>query len=206
MPEIDPNLYQILTLVLLAVIALALIGVVSALSGIKKSLSEGGGKVPAEPQAQPAPAEERPTPVEQPQPAAAVATSSPTPSEAAVPSGGFVPTEQEPPRAAAEPAPAEVAAAPEPAAAAPEPAAEPQEQPFERDGRWWFRRGNELLVYDETSGQWVPAPSAAPVGGAAAAGAAEPAASEGGFWKCPSCGAVNGSTATTCRMCFTARP
>ncbi|HYP22470.1 MAG TPA: hypothetical protein VEV43_02755, partial [Actinomycetota bacterium] len=24
---------------------------------------------------------------------------------------------------------------------------DPQEQPFERDGRWWFRRGDELLVY-----------------------------------------------------------
>jgi hypothetical protein len=27
-----------------------------------------------------------------------------------------------------------------------------------------------------------------------------------GFWKCPTCGAVNGSTATSCRMCFAARP
>ncbi|CAN5565309.1 hypothetical protein BH24ACT26_BH24ACT26_00780 [soil metagenome] len=107
---------------------------------------------------------------------------------------------------------------------------EPQEQPFERDGRWWFRRGAELLVYDEQTGQWLQAPG--PVAGAAgrpgaqASGATEAAASafpesqqstetmsssgsqeaSGGFWKCPSCGAVNGSTATSCRMCFTARP
>ena len=31
-------------------------------------------------------------------------------------------------------------------------------------------------------------------------------ATEAGHWKCPTCGAVNGSTATSCRMCFTARP
>jgi ribosomal protein L40E len=30
-------------------------------------------------------------------------------------------------------------------------------------------------------------------------------AASGSGWKCPNCGAVNGSTATSCRMCFTAR-
>ncbi len=101
---------------------------------------------------------------------------------------------------------------------------DPQEQPFEREGRWWFRRGDELLVYEEQTGQWVAAgePStsgsvAAPATGeaepssGAAAGAAEGQVTTqheavGSFWKCPSCGAVNGSTATSCRMCFTARP
>jgi hypothetical protein len=107
---------------------------------------------------------------------------------------------------------------------------EPQEQPFERDGRWWFRRGDELLVYDEQTGQWMPAPSRTasgvaasefPGGGTAMAtetrtssysesvsGRAEARSSEsaGGFWKCQSCGAVNGSTATSCRMCFSPRP
>ena len=91
---------------------------------------------------------------------------------------------------------------------------EPQEQPFERDGRWWFRRGDELLVYNDASGQWEAAPSeTAPAAGVAAPAAATADAEQGaqtqeqqGFWKCPSCGAVNGSTATTCRMCFSARP
>jgi hypothetical protein len=169
---------------------------------------------------------------------------------------------------------------------------EPEEQPFERDGRWWFKRGDELLVYDERSGQWQPGPSptvqalatnptSAQAGAitaelaslsadeplrkyttesgsepeadepeadepaaektpasyetpAPASSAAEPAPAveetaaavsappsstdapseaapvtqewtSGSFWKCPSCGAVNGSTATSCRMCFAAR-
>jgi hypothetical protein len=166
---------------------------------------------------------------------------------------------------------------------------EPEEQPFERDGRWWFKRGDELLVYEERSGQWQPAPSptvqalatnptSAQAGAIAAELAslsdaepprrysteaqtdAEPEAEEppvetaaptpyespspatvqepataseeppaatptttsstepppetppktqewtsGSFWKCPSCGAVNGSTAASCRMCFAAR-
>ena len=154
---------------------------------------------------------------------------------------------------------------------------EPEEQPFERDGRWWFKRGGELLVYDEKEGQWQPAPAtsaptvatnptsaqagaitaelaslsddsparyaqpettieeetpaeetpletpaATPVveEAAAAVEAEAPAPStssseepvqpvtewqSGSFWKCPSCGAVNGSTAASCRMCFAAR-
>ena len=89
---------------------------------------------------------------------------------------------------------------------------EPQEQPFEREGRWWFRRGDELLVYDEGTGQWMPAPTsratlagvgASPHDEGAAWGAQE---TSSGFWKCPSCGAVNGSSATSCRMCFSPRP
>jgi hypothetical protein len=101
---------------------------------------------------------------------------------------------------------------------------EPQEQPFERDGRWWFRRGDELLVYEEQTGQWMPAPTrraGGPVGEAqggtgvaterTAAGYGETSTEladepSSGFWKCPSCGAVNGSTSTSCRMCFTPRP
>jgi hypothetical protein len=91
-------------------------------------------------------------------------------------------------------------------------AAEPEDQPFERDGRWWFRRGDELLVYDEQAGQWVPAPSDSPSPGQPQQTQEVPAASGGeeaarsGFWKCPNCGAVNGSTATSCRMCFAGRP
>lgn len=95
-------------------------------------------------------------------------------------------------------------------------AEDPQEQPFERDGRWWFRRGDELLVYEEQTGQWVPAEQPSSSGSVASDASEAGAAAEGqvttqqeavgSFWKCPSCGAVNGSTATSCRMCFTARP
>jgi Na+-transporting methylmalonyl-CoA/oxaloacetate decarboxylase gamma subunit len=126
----------------------------------------------------------------------------------------------------------------------------PQDEPFERDGRWWFVRGDELLVYDEGTGQWTPGdPSALGLSGASqtqaraagqeashSQGAQQPGGqgatsempavsgsyqshdpagtapssgqeqtAEGGFWKCPSCGAVNGSTSPTCRMCFTPR-
>ena len=121
----------------------------------------------------------------------------------------------------------------------------PEDEPFERNGRWFFKRADEFLVYDETTGQWIdadpseaglspsvssssPSAASASFGGAAAEeetsrfptepgtgaspddeAAQEPAAeqrSAGGFWKCPSCGAVNGASATTCRMCFSARP
>lgn len=128
-----------------------------------------------------------------------------------------------------EPAEAAPAAQSQPVEAEPQTAAvseDPQEQPFERDGRWWFRRGDELLVYEEQTGQWVAAPQPSSSGSVAAgspgAGAGTPAGGAAGgategqvttqheavgsFWKCPSCGAVNGSTATSCRMCFTARP
>jgi hypothetical protein len=125
------------------------------------------------------------------------------------------PLAQEPEPVAQEPTPTQE----QPAVQEQQPAAavavdEPQEQPFERDGRWWFRRGEELLVYNDASGQWEPAPSQT----APAVGQASTTTSVGteqapaqtqeqqGFWKCPSCGAVNGSTATTCRMCFSARP
>ena len=32
--------------------------------------------------------------------------------------------------------------------------AEPHDEPFQRDGRWWFKRDDELLLYDEQSGEW----------------------------------------------------
>ena len=98
---------------------------------------------------------------------------------------------------------------------------DPQEEPFQRDGRWWFRRGDELLLYDEATGQWQPAPdqgggTASVAGSAPAATQTQPVATTQAvpgvadavatYWKCPTCGAVNGSTAATCRMCFAARP
>ena len=118
-------------------------------------------------------------------------------------------------------------------AAASEPADEPQEQPYERDGRWWYRRGEELLVYDEQTGQWlqVEGPSSRASGYAdaaaqeqaginpetrtgtiAGAGSSEELQAESAvgqssssFWKCSVCGAINGATASSCRMCFATR-
>ncbi|MDQ3954626.1 MAG: hypothetical protein M3285_03645 [Actinomycetota bacterium] len=117
---------------------------------------------------------------------------------------------------------------------------EPEDQPFERNGKWFFRRGDEFLRYDESTGQWVDADPSEAGAQASAPGAgwsapvetgtpetgaealpdetataeiesvgreetaAQPAA--GGFWKCASCGAVNGASATSCRMCFSQRP
>ncbi len=151
------------------------------------------------------------------------------------------------PRSSGESEPASMGAS----ASAATPAAQdgPREQPFERDGRWWFKRGDELLVYDEVTSQWVTAETAAasPTGGfdlsgssqnAGAGGssaarretsgapepslAAQPASNAttetaaeqseleeqtvaGQGWKCSSCGAVNASSSSTCRMCFAAR-
>jgi hypothetical protein len=157
------------------------------------------------------------------------------------------------------------------------------DRPFERGGRWYFRRGGELLVYEEGTGEWAPAnastgaaesvqshvetvvassepsvvdaqsglseepstergtpveeampvevsredaePSTSFAGQPLAAAEEEVASldadeatgatetpegvattSSDSFWRCSSCGAVNGSTATSCRMCFTPRP
>jgi hypothetical protein len=258
MPEIDNDLFELLSLIGLGLIVLVGVALLGAIGRVRKSLdrttaelerdsawrgseaqaasgagsgaglsaaeaempdaaageeheepvraaavSAGPGVVAAEAadQREPEPVAEEQPPVRQiepePQPAA-------TPGSAAV---------EQPAPAARQP---EEAPEPEPEPVAT--AEEPEGQPFERDGRWWFRRGDELLVYDEMSGQWQPAPqpeTATPatqevpvVEGEPDLGAQAPieAAQPGAFWKCPSCGAVNGSTATSCRMCFTARP
>jgi hypothetical protein len=197
-------------------------GAEAAVGGAAATAEAAGARPAARrPEAETQPAQE-PAAREQPAPAAEA--------EAAAPP--ITPQEQEPARqpepaehpfmrpdegaAAAEATPgsaetAERAAVQTTAAGAEPGAQEPQEQPFERDGRWYFRRDGELLVYEESTGEWVPASQPAPEGGAIAPApqAAEaPTAQEpavGGFWKCASCGAVNGSTATTCRMCFTPR-
>lgn len=90
-------------------------------------------------------------------------------------------------------------------------------QPFEQNGRWFFHRGGELLVYEETTGEWLPTETATerepepiletdqerePV---VAVAVAEPGTNEA-FWKCPTCAAVNSLSAATCRMCFSAKP
>lgn len=182
------------------------------------------------------------------------------------------PTTDEPPVAATEsPAVEEETHHADDVSASPTP---DEEGPFERDGRWWFRRDGDLLVYDEQLEEWIdpnaapnaqPEPKPEPVATESVALTPEPAAeaapeiephpldearewkapaqpgpvtettpieeaspapipepvsapapitetSEGAqgesgtHWKCPACGVINGSTASSCRMCFAARP
>jgi hypothetical protein len=260
MPELDPDLVVILELGLLGLIVLVLLGVMSSLRRVRKSIEQAAAErsdrwypsetssaatpLRSEPVAA-APEEQAPSSVATsseytPEPQPVQASSTPSVSDGpgvVVAQTSYEEPAEEPAMATAEqpvvssqetsPESVETsAAAAEPAASstsvATSTASEPEEQPFERDGRWWFRRGSELLVYDEGTGQWItstdePPPMSAPtetvpttissVSGTADAPAEQsPSSEQHGFWKCPSCGAVNGSTATTCRMCFTARP
>jgi hypothetical protein len=196
---IDTDIFQIVTLVLLLLALLVSLVGLSSLGKIRKQLEEPGSATGA--------AREPATPAEREEP---VAASTPVAAQAR-PTATAHPLE-EASYGAAQPAAAQPAAA-QPAArsAAAVAAEERQDQPFEKDGRWWFRRGDELLVYEESTGQWQPATTS---GGEAGGGTAQMPATDdtaagtevGGHWKCPTCGAVNGSTAASCRMCFTARP
>lgn len=74
---------------------------------------------------------------------------------------------------AVEPVPAELPAVDGALAAAiAEPAAAPREMqratdggeaPFEKEGRWWYRQGDELLVYNEQTEAWVLPDTPSPV-------------------------------------------
>jgi hypothetical protein len=213
MPEIGTDVFQGLALLLMLVTIIVLVAVLSTLNAIRKQLD-------ASPQATAntsAPTLERSTydyegsvstyePVQTEVPAA-------TTEEAAT---GFVSladavsAQPEPATSSAEPVAGTVAAA-----GATTPGLlgdEPEEQPFERDGRWWFKRGAELLVYDEGTGQWVASAGAGSATPDTTATATFPTttvtpveAEAGEGWRCSSCGAINGSTATSCRMCFAPR-
>jgi hypothetical protein len=245
LPELDPDLARIIALGLLGVLVLLLIAILAALGRLRRSIETMGAARPAEEprpesvgavEAEPTPLQAAPEPLET--TSAAEVAPEPVAQEPEPVAQEPEPVAQEPEPIAEEPEPEPVAREPvaqepEPVGAEPaptqeqpavqeqQPAAavavdEPQEQPFERDGRWWFRRGDELLVYNDASGQWEAAPTqTAPAEVAAPAAATTVGTEQGapaqtqeqqGFWKCPSCGAVNGSTATTCRMCFSARP
>ena len=200
MPAIDTDLFQVLALALLLATLITLLVAVSTLSGIKKQLESGTRAAAAEPATQSS-YDYAPTSTDyEPAYTTPVATE---PSAAAGVSTGFVSVAD-----ALEPAAASTAAS---ASSAGLLGNEPEEQPFERDGRWWFKRGGELLVYDEGTGQWVAAPgTGTPAVTTATQGASTTVttttvADAGEGWKCASCGAVNGSTATSCRMCFAPR-
>lgn len=205
---IDTDIFQVVTLVLLFLILIALLAVLSTLNGVKKEMGRGPVRAAGE---------------ESYAPASAYGEAEATAGYGAYGGGyGAQQVGTQPSAAQQEVATgyvpmSQVPAAEQPAAQTPAlSGTEPEEQPFERDGRWWFKRGDELLVYDEGTGQWVPAGgaprAAAPVtSGAAAAPATTTTAypttgaEAGEGWRCPSCGAINGSTATVCRMCFTPR-
>lgn len=208
MPDI---VFQLLILLLLLLNLVALLGVLNALNSMRKDLATGSGMTGASPGTGAADLSLGTAPEQSfAQPAASYQPSYAAPAQRQEVSTGFVPMSE------AVPATQEPAAQAEPQGFArsstPELRGdEPEEQPFERDGRWWFKRGGELLVYDEGTGQWVSPPGGgATVGtqtstsfGTATTSVATADAGEG--WKCSSCGAVNGSTATTCRMCFSPR-
>jgi hypothetical protein len=239
----DENLFQLVTVGLLGITLLVLLVTLLTLNKLAKKV-EGGAPSRAEPPYQ-GEDEAGAPPGQVALASSQQATSTPEPAAQESTSPAARAQEPEPVVEHKEPevvgAAAQVeevrpVAAAEPAVQEPEPAPTstgfedaPEEQPFERDGRWWFKRGDELLVYDEQSGQWESAPAGTTAAGAAAApvvpaadsgweqgsgspaagGEAEPAQAAqdpGSFWKCPSCGAVNGSTATSCRMCFAPKP
>ena len=260
------HLFQALVLGLLLVIVVVLLVAISMLGKVRAALESGrdGAAAPAGGGAEPGTVEEaQPTPFE--------------------PEAGSQPVvvEQQEPEPAQEVALGADAGRGEADETSEEPPAEASvdqetgsdsQRPYEEGGRWYFRRAGELLVYEEGTGEWVPAGSSpSPVHAHAEAVAAsseppvadseaatqvehetqadpegrlepdaqtrpapQPSTSFGGqpitpvedvaldepvldapepapatsdsFWKCPACGAVNGSTAATCRMCFTPRP
>ena len=211
MPKIDADLFQLLTLFLLLSNLLALLGVLNALNSIKRELGSRPaagsdlslGVAPEQSYAQPASSYAQPASSYEP-----AYTGAPVEQRQEV-STGFVPLSE------AAPATSEPLGGSQGLGQTGTPGLrgdEPEEQPFERDGRWWFKRGGELLVYDEGTGQWVAAPQAAsavtagPAATSTFAAVSPVATAEAGEgWKCSSCGAVNGSTATSCRMCFSPR-
>ena len=128
MPEIDTDLFQVLALVLLLLTLITLLAALSTLSAIKKQMTSGARPAASEPAASTSSSSydyPQATPAYEPDYAAPAATAQ----EATT---GFVSVAD---------------AVATPAAAASTGAGlrgdEPEEQPFERDGRWWFKRGGE---------------------------------------------------------------
>lgn len=213
MPEIDTDLFQLVVMALLVILLIVLLLVLNNLTRLAKSLAEAvsdSGPARSEaPARHDTPASSwdsgyTDVPQQQSYTPAAQTAYEPVPQQAQ-PSADYTraPAQEEAPAQSAQPA------------ARSEPI--PEDQPFEREGRWWFKRGDELLVYDEQQGQWQPAPAGS-LGQSASPGVAteyqslsdsSPAPASSGSdagWKCPSCGAVNGATAASCRMCFAERP
>ncbi|MGH2750490.1 MAG: hypothetical protein ACRDK3_06410 [Actinomycetota bacterium] len=243
--ELDNSTFQLVTMALLGITLLVLVMTLVSLSKLGKKVDEGLASRP-DPGPQPEHGEEvqqqrlEAAPQEERARQAEPEEEAPAAEEPVAQSWGYRATPQAepvaqrtaaadagssaPPSEQREDTAAQAGPSPEPQPeAATSFANAPEEQPFEHQGRWWFKRGDELLVYDEQSGQWEPAPAEGmghtaaeqPQGEARQPESAAPQqaadqppeeAAQGTFWKCPSCGAVNGSTAAACRMCFTPRP
>ena len=225
MPKIDTDLFQVLTLALLFLSLLALLAALSVISAIKKRLEEGPAGTMSAAQSSSSYDYQAPTTSYDAAPAAYEPDTASSAYEPASGYGGVQSVTQAQEVSTGFVSMADVTPAADTGAVTSLTGGlrgdEPEEQPFERDGRWWFKRGGELLVYDEGTGQWVAAPATA--GGVASAAGGETASSSPAYsaestqtsvtprpdtgegWKCASCGAVNGSTATTCRMCFATR-
>lgn len=212
MPEIDSDLFQLIVMALLVILLLVLLVVLNNLTKLAKGIEDALAKSSRDP-GRDAGRQDTPAPGWDSGYTDTASQQSYTPA----PQTAYEPVAQQ-----AQPVAASPPAAEEPAPTRSGPPAGqveqmPEEQPFERDGRWWFKRGDELLIYDEQQGQWQPAPAGSLGQGSGQAVTTEfqslsdsgPAQSSSGSdagWKCPSCGAVNGATASTCRMCFAARP
>ncbi|HWC14551.1 MAG TPA: Ran-binding zinc finger domain-containing protein [Actinomycetota bacterium] len=206
MPDI---VFQLLMLLLLLLNLVALLGVLNAINAMRKDLASGPGVTGASPRTGGADLSLGTAPEQSfAQPAASYQPSYAAPEQRQEVSTGFVPMSEAAPATSAPQSQGQGFGG---EATGPTLRGdEPEEQPFERDGRWWFKRGGELLVYDEGTGQWVSPGAGATTAthtttsfGTAASSVATAETAEG--WKCSSCGAVNGSTATTCRMCFSPR-
>ena len=200
MPELDPDVFEWLAVGLLGLILLVLLLTLLTLGRIRRAVERSGeveelGRIrrAVERSVEVVESAARREPSGHAVPSAA-ADDRPAEADGPLDTGAYLRAESAR-RASAEREPlSEQAAQVEPAAETREQAAiparheppaqqEPEEQPFERDGRWWFRRDGELLVYDERTGQWGPAPeqdpastvvsstyTGAPLGGAAGPG------------------------------------
>lgn len=155
MPELDSDLFQWATLALLGLTVLVLLLALLTLGRIRRAIERNTAmaKSPAEssgqPEQAPTEARERADAESGLEETSRRVAATPTPRPEASSEHGAISQGQE-----------SVADTREHAAVAPQ--EQPLEQPFERDGRWWFRRAGELLVYDERTGHWGPAPTQAP--------------------------------------------
>ena len=143
----DENLFAFIWTGLLAVIVLLLVAVIGRLGRMERALK---AAAPVE-ESSPAPEESSVTPEE----SSAASEEPDAAPDLEAEAAHETWTEDEPTLAASAADAVDTEEPPTPPGA---------QAPYEEDGRWWFRRGGELLVYDELTEQWVDpnAPTAVP--------------------------------------------